>query len=88
MADYDRKILVTTLIYHWRTKANRCECGWGSLGASFPEHVADEYEKAVILGLPHDWRPTTPTQAVSICRRCGHTAFGPHVPERGCVVLS
>lgn len=53
---YDRHVLVRTLIYH--QQVNRppyigvCACGWGDrpehLGASWPEHVVDVYEQAVV----------------------------------------
>ena len=80
---YDRDVLVTTLIYHWRTTANRCECGWGRVGASFPEHIADAYEQALQLGLRHDWKPGTETQPTWWCSRCGATRFAAP-PEYGC----
>jgi hypothetical protein len=44
---YDREILVQTLIAHQRHSARFCLCGFGKLGASHPEHVADAYEAAV-----------------------------------------
>lgn len=49
MADiaYDRRVLTTVLIYHQPTATSGCHCGWGVLGASHAEHVADEYERAM-----------------------------------------
>lgn len=46
MTDYDREVLVTILVYHWRTD-NGCGCGWAVLGASHAEHVADVYEESM-----------------------------------------
>ncbi len=45
----DRAVLVEVLVYHWPTPASGCHCGWGVLGASFPEHVADIYEMSVAV---------------------------------------
>jgi 16S rRNA G1207 methylase RsmC len=45
---YDRAVLVEVLVYHQRTADTGCACGWGVLGASFAEHVADVYEESVI----------------------------------------
>lgn len=49
MADlvYNREILTTVLIYHWRTATSGCGCGWAELGVSHSEHVADVYEKSI-----------------------------------------
>lgn len=44
---YDRTRLVDVLVYHWRTNTAGCGCGWGELGQSHPEHVADVYEASV-----------------------------------------
>lgn len=44
---YDREVLVTVLIYHYRKNISECGCGWSELGASHPEHVADVYEESV-----------------------------------------
>lgn len=44
---YRRPLLVEVLVYHWRTETSGCGCGWGVLGASHAEHVADVYEIAV-----------------------------------------
>lgn len=44
---YDRDLLVAVLIYHQRKDITSCTCGWAVLGASHPEHVADEYEKVL-----------------------------------------
>lgn len=44
---YDREALVTVLVYHQPTSTSGCHCGWGVLGASHSEHVADVYEQSV-----------------------------------------
>jgi 16S rRNA G1207 methylase RsmC len=44
---YDRAVLVDVIVYHWRTNSSGCGCGWGVLGASYAEHVADVYEESV-----------------------------------------
>jgi 16S rRNA G1207 methylase RsmC len=44
---YDREVLVEVIIYHWRADIGGCGCGWGVLGASYAEHVADVYEESV-----------------------------------------
>lgn len=44
---YDRAALVTVLVYHYRKDAQYCGCGWGELGRSHAEHVADVYEESV-----------------------------------------
>lgn len=44
MAEYDREVLTTVLIYHQRTDTSGCHCGWAVLGASYAEHVVDVYE--------------------------------------------
>lgn len=44
---YDRAVLVEVLVYHQRRDLQHCMCGWGELGASHPEHVADVYEQCV-----------------------------------------
>jgi hypothetical protein len=44
---YDRERLVTVLIYHQQTNTSGCICGWGRLGHSWAEHVADVYEDKV-----------------------------------------
>jgi hypothetical protein len=44
---YDRKVLVEVLIYHQRKNVRYCECGWGELGKSHAEHVADIYEMSI-----------------------------------------
>lgn len=51
---YDREALVDVMIYHWPTLTSGCTCGWGVLGASFPEHVADIYEQKMLYGLMPD----------------------------------
>lgn len=35
------KTMVTVLIEHQRMSSQYCLCGWGKLGASHAEHVAD-----------------------------------------------
>lgn len=50
--DYDRDRLVWTLVYHQPTNTSGCICGWGVLGASHAEHVADMYEAAAGAGRP------------------------------------
>ena len=44
---YNRAVLVDVLVYHWATATSGCGCGWGVLGASHPEHVADVYEESI-----------------------------------------
>ncbi len=44
---YDRAVLVNVLVYHQRLDSSCCACGWGVLGASFAEHIADIYEASV-----------------------------------------
>lgn len=44
---YERDVLVNVLIYHQRSSLRSCRCGWNILGASHPEHIADEYERAI-----------------------------------------
>jgi hypothetical protein len=44
---YDRELLTTVLVHHWQTRMSGCGCGWGRLGASWPEHVADVYEQSI-----------------------------------------
>lgn len=45
---YDRAVLVDVLVYHQPTSTSGCICGWGVLGASHAEHVADVYEESAI----------------------------------------
>ena len=45
---YSRAVLVEVLIYHQRTNTSGCHCGWGVLGASYAEHVADVYEESML----------------------------------------
>lgn len=47
---YDRRVLVEVLIYHWRKDIRYCGCGWGELGLSHAEHIADVYEQSVASG--------------------------------------
>jgi hypothetical protein len=49
---YDRQVLTTILIYHWRTKTSGCGCGWGDLGKSHADHIADVYEQSVTDRIP------------------------------------
>lgn len=51
---YDRAALVDVLIYHWRTSVSGCGCGWGVLGASHAEHVADVFEES--MAARDEWR--------------------------------
>ena len=44
---YDRKLLVEVLIAHQRKDAQFCICGWGRLGFSHAEHIADMYERLI-----------------------------------------
>ena len=46
---YNREVLVETLVYHSRKGITGCRCGWGKLGRSHPEHIADVYEQMVAL---------------------------------------
>lgn len=48
---YDREMLTTVLVGHQRQSAQFCLCGWGELGKSHAEHVADVYERAAVAGL-------------------------------------
>jgi hypothetical protein len=48
IAAYDRAVLIEVLVYHQRIQSTGCACGWGVLGASFAEHVADVYEESVV----------------------------------------
>lgn len=44
MSGYSRALLVAVLIVHQRAGSASCSCGWGELGLSFADHVADRYE--------------------------------------------
>jgi hypothetical protein len=44
---YDRDVLVSVLVYHYRHDIKGCGCGWSELGRSHPEHVATVYEESV-----------------------------------------
>lgn len=46
---YDRATLVDVLVAHQRHNLSSCLCGWSMLGASHPEHIASEYEKAAMM---------------------------------------
>lgn len=48
---YDRAVLVDVLVYHQRKDIGHCLCGWGELGRSHAEHVADVYERSVAARL-------------------------------------
>ena len=52
MTAYDREMLVTVLVHHWRDGIKGCGCGWDELGKSHPEHVADVYEQMLAAGWP------------------------------------
>lgn len=43
-----RGVLVEVLTYHQRKDAQYCSCGWGVLGESHAEHVADIFEDSVL----------------------------------------
>lgn len=47
MTGYDRAVLVEVLVYHQRLDAQYCACGWGRLGQSHADHVADVYEASM-----------------------------------------
>lgn len=43
---YRRELLVDVLVHHWPTSSSGCSgCDAMRLGDSFPEHVADVYER-------------------------------------------
>lgn len=44
---HDHEVLVTVLVYHQRMDERRCGCGWGELGRSHAEHVAQVYEASL-----------------------------------------
>lgn len=44
---YDREVLTTVLVYHQRASVQFCACGWGELGKSHADHVANVYEQSV-----------------------------------------
>lgn len=54
---YDRKVLVDVLVYHQRKNAQSCHCGWGTLGASHADHIADVYEASVTGVIDREARP-------------------------------
>jgi hypothetical protein len=39
-----RAVLVQVLVYHQRLNAGACACGWGQIGESHAEHVAEVFE--------------------------------------------
>lgn len=43
----EHELLVSTLVYHWRTSTSACGCGWSELGRSHAEHVTSVYEEAL-----------------------------------------
>lgn len=47
MFEYNRALLVQILIYHRPNENSSCCCGWGELGRSWAEHVANMYEIAL-----------------------------------------
>lgn len=49
---YDRDVLTTVLVYHYRAGIKGCGCGWSELGCSWPAHVADVYEQSVLACSP------------------------------------
>jgi hypothetical protein len=51
MTPYDRDVLVSVLVYHYRRNDSSCGCGWAELGRSHPEHVANVYEASVTANL-------------------------------------
>jgi hypothetical protein len=51
---YVRDVLIEVLVYHQRTDATYCACGWSVLGASHAEHVADVYEDSVTARMEID----------------------------------
>jgi hypothetical protein len=53
--DY-RPILVDVLVHHVRTPTSGCYCGGVPLGASWPEHICDVYEEAVVKAI---WEATS-----------------------------
>ena len=44
---YDRDVLVQVLVFHQRQDPQYCTCGWGELGKSHADHVADIYEMSI-----------------------------------------
>lgn len=44
---YDRDILVDTLVHHQRKDSQYCTCGWGVLGMPHSGHIANVYEASV-----------------------------------------
>jgi hypothetical protein len=44
---YSRDVLVDVLTYHQRADARYCTCGWGVLGASHADHIANVYEDSI-----------------------------------------
>lgn len=50
MTAEERRILVNVLTWHWPNASNGCSCGWAKLGASYPEHIVDMYETALVEG--------------------------------------
>lgn len=43
--DYNRELLVTILVHHRPNQNSHCRCGETKLGESWPEHIADVYER-------------------------------------------
>jgi hypothetical protein len=46
---YNRQVLVDTLVEHAMTDSAGCRCGGVELGHSYPEHLADMYERRAAL---------------------------------------
>ncbi len=49
---YDRDVPSEVLVYHYRKDSATCGCGWGVLGASHAEHVADVVEESLAARRP------------------------------------
>lgn len=47
-APFNRELMIDVLVYHQRTSASGCGCGWAELGNSHAEHVVDVYEQSVM----------------------------------------
>lgn len=44
---YDREVLKTILVYHYRKDMTSCGCGWAELGRSWPEHILTVLEESM-----------------------------------------
>lgn len=69
---YDRDMLVQVLVYHWPVRPGTCNCGWNVSGASYPEHIADVYERSV----------EPPRVVLATCSGCRLQVELPTVPDR------